>query len=587
MMAVPIQPEEWKLPRLPFDDPGRSAERLIEWAAPLLTEEELCKQRHAVREFAEKDGPSLQAILNHLREEEENQVLYRLIPYWEGWYLTSREPLPVHVNPFYLFAGNALPQGENPWRLAARLALAAASFCLDLDSGKVSPDEFNGEPLCMRGYETLFRTSRRACLGQDHLVRGSPHGDAGRSALVLSGGRLFLLDLVSPEGKLRSLDDTENALESIASASPHALPVGLITCLPRNDAVKGRRLLLEGGEKNEKLLSLAEESLFALRLDGPCSPGLEGAARHFLFDGGKNGWYEKSFQIIVTADGKAGLNFEHSVRDGTHVGRLVKEMLWRASSIDGKAGCLAQPKPLSFDVSVKFKSFLKKCSVEARILSDSRRQNLFIFRAFGRERVKAGGVSPDAFVQIAMLLAERKLWGETRSVYESVQLRRFSGGRTEGNRPLTPEAVRFLSAMSEGKKSAEILRTLLTEAGDAHGKRIAECLAGRGVEGHLGLLLGVWRERGREAGVVKMPEIYSSPAWTKLTSCALSTSTTPGEGLALAGYGPVQRGGLGVRYLSRPDRFIFHISSWAEDGPLGKTFADRLEESFEAMGRLL
>ncbi len=121
--------------------------------------------------------------------------------------------------------------------------------------------------------------------------------------------------MVSPEGELRNREDTARALEKIAAAEhgDHPFP-GLMTCLPREEAAQGRRPLSAGGKENLSCLVRAEESLFVLRLDPPCGGRLHEKGRHFLFDEGKNGWYEKSFQLIVTADGAAGINFEHSAR---------------------------------------------------------------------------------------------------------------------------------------------------------------------------------------------------------------------------------------------------------------------------------
>ena len=587
-MGVPAPKGGPGLPRPPFDDPVRSGEKLVEWAEPLLSESELARSREAAEEFALFGGPVLQGELDRIRNTEGDHILGRLIPYWEGWYLSSRDPLPVHSNPFYLFASDGLPGGGCPYRLAARLALSAAAFCTEIDRGSLEPDTFRGAPLCMKEYERLFRTSRRALPGTDRQVTGTKSGPAARCALVISCGIPFLLELYSEEGGLRDVEETARHLRDIASLPPGEIPpVGLITTLQRDEAARGRRLLLDGGKDNERLLSLAEESLFVLRLDGPCGSSPEERARHFLFDGGQNGWYEKSFQLIVTTDGQAGINFEHASRDGTHVGRLVKEILSRAPSVKGRATGLRGPVRLDFALSGECRDFLDGIPEKARALSDSRVQDVFRFDAFGTDAVKEGNVSPDAFVQIAMLMAAENLWGERRSVYESVQLRRFAGGRTEGTRPLTREAAACVDGFRSGRESSGALREMLFEAQRAHRERIRECLEGRGVEGHLQLLRGLWKERGRELGLKEEPALFRSPAWEKLTSCPVSSSTTPGEGFALAGYGPVQPGGLGVRYLSRRDHFIFHVSSWKRDGSLAPEYASRLRNALEAMGGVL
>ncbi|HRX25819.1 MAG TPA: choline/carnitine O-acyltransferase, partial [Aminivibrio sp.] len=97
-MGVPAPKGGPGLPRPPFDDPVRSGEKLVEWAEPLLSESELARSREAAEEFALFGGPVLQGELDRIRNTEGDHILGRLIPYWEGWYLSSRDPLPVHSN---------------------------------------------------------------------------------------------------------------------------------------------------------------------------------------------------------------------------------------------------------------------------------------------------------------------------------------------------------------------------------------------------------------------------------------------------------------------------------------------------------
>ncbi len=579
--------ERSALPPPPFDDVRRSCARLLHWSDPLLNDAERSSSRDAVDDFLLRDAELLQGALGRIRSEEGDDIL-RSVPYWEGWYLNCREPLPVYANPFYIFDPDSLPGEENPFRLAARLALAAASLCTTIDRGELEPDVLRGEPLCMKSFTSIFRASRSAAVPRDLPIQGNSESLAGRSAIILSKRSFHLLELISPGGEPRPLEETSELLERIAATGASGdLSPGLLTCLPRDEAARGRVLLRASSEENSRLLDMVEHALFVLRLDSPCGGRPEEAAHRFLFDEGKNAWYEKALQIIVTVDGWAGINFEHSARDGTHMGPLVKTVLERAHAAGGTAKNLSEPLPLRFYLSPESRAFLGEAEKSACELSRRRRQSVLRVSSFGSDLPKRAGVSPDAFVQLALLLAGRMTRGEWRSAYESVHMRRFAGGRTEGTRPLTGEAAAFLDALCSGACDRLSLRPLLLAASVAHKERIEECLSGRGTEGHLGLLREIWRMRGTELGIAAEPGIYSSPAWTKLTSCSLSTSTTTGEGLALAGYGPVQRGGLSVRYLSRNESFVFHIASWAEDGDLNERFAAALEEALRLLASVL
>ena len=568
------------LPPPPFCDLKGSLDKLIHWSSTLLSEEEIEASKRAADSFGEGEGQALQKKLNKLRTD--GDAVLDLVPYWRGWYLRQRDALPVNVNPFYLFDPAAVPVEEDFCRLAARLTLGAASFCLDLDGGRVPQDSLKGFPLCMRGYDDMFRSSRGAFRETDRIVTGNPDSLEGRSVLVMVKGQLHLLPVISSGGSLRGLEDLTEALRSLVERSTEdELPIGLMTCPPRDEAADVRSALTED-EDNGKTLRQVEGALFALCLDGECGTGTERAARHFLFDQGENRWFEKSFQLIVTSDGLSGINFEHSSRDGTHMGPLVREIQSRSRRPFPQEDRSEKGIDLYFNLSQQLRNRLKSVKEGCMALRESLIQRPFLFDRYGREHMKATGVSPDCFVQMTMMIAQRKLWPSWKSVYESVQMRRFQGGRTEGTRPITAEAVAFIKAFEEGA-DRETLRAALKDASEAHKGRISLCMAGQAPEGHLALLRQVWLKYGPSMGIDDEPELYQSPAWLKMTKNYLSSSTTSGEGLALAGYGPVEQGGLSARYLSRPDRLVFHIGSWSCDGDLAERFTQALDKALRDM----
>lgn len=568
----------------PLNDLQGSVEKLIQWSAPLLSEEEVQNSRLAANSFLKSEGKALQEELNRLRSEGEKVL--DLVPYWKGWYLKQRDALPVNVNPFYLFDPKSVPEEDDFCRLAARLALGAVSFCTDLDKGAVPQDTFKGSPLCMKGYDHMFRSSRGAFPGRDQIIKGDPRSTEGRSLLVMTGGFMHLVPVLSKDGVLRGLDDLTTVLRGLVDGSPKSdpLPIGLITCPPRDEAAALRSTLTKD-EHNDRNLKQVEGALFVLCLDGECGEGLKAGAEHFLFDQGRNRWFEKSFQLIVTSDGRSGINFEHSSRDGTHVGPLVREIQGRSFYPFSEEAEMEKTTELKFNLSQDMRDRLSEIKEYCKELRNSLIQRPFIFDLYGKAGIKEAGVSPDAFVQIAILLAQKDIWTSWRSVYESVQMRSFEDGRTEGTRPLTDEAAAFLDGLEKGE-DRDSLKALLEKASDAHKGRIALCMEGKAPEGHLALLRQVWVESGQSLGIDREPDIFLSPAWLKMTKNYISTSTTPGKGLTLAGYGPVEPGGISGRYLSRPDRLIFHIGSWSCDGDLAERFVTALDNALRRMGKL-
>jgi hypothetical protein len=51
------------------------------------------------------------------------------------------------------------------------------------------------------------------------------------------------------------------------------------------------------------------------------------SARQLLLDDGTNRWYDKTIQLIVFANGRAGLYAEHALIDATVISRLLTDAM--------------------------------------------------------------------------------------------------------------------------------------------------------------------------------------------------------------------------------------------------------------------
>ena len=67
------------------------------------------------------------------------------------------------------------------------------------------------------------------------------------------------------------------------------------------------------------------------------------------------------------------------------------------------------------------------------------------FKGYGKAGIIEHQLSPDAYVQLAMMAAYYELFGRVVCVYEPVQTKSFLHGRTEAARTMTVEAAHFVS----------------------------------------------------------------------------------------------------------------------------------------------
>lgn len=189
---------------------------------------------------------------------------------------------------------------------------------------------------------------------------------------------------------------------------------------------------------------------------------------------------------------------------------------------------------------------------------------------FGKGAIKAGGVSPDAFIQMAFQLAYYKdSGGRFALTYEATITRFFRNGRTETVRSLTSEVREFVLAMNDENVSTKEKIRLLKVAAEKHQRNYRDCMAGKGIDRHLFALYVVCKAKGYDTSFLS--KAFAMP-WTLSTSHTpintlpnglfphvpeAADTVTPG-----GGFGPVSDEGYGIAYSSpNEDILQFHISS--------------------------
>jgi carnitine O-acetyltransferase len=286
-------------------------------------------------------------------------------------------------------------------------------------------------------------------------------------------------------------------------------------------------------------------------------------------------WYDK-LQVIVCKDGTAGCNFEHSAVDGHTVLRLLSDIFVdRSCSIlssgsnapreepagriikrRGERSLDALPEHLDFDLPQEIVDSIRSAEV---VLSDrlSTFDTVILeFKGFGKCLVTSRKMSPDAAVQMAMIIAHHRLCGRVACVYESVLTKSYYHGRTEAMRSATPSAKR-LCEMWVGATSTEAeIMSALRDAATQHSRLVAECAKGYGVDRHLFSL-----KRIAELTGFKTPAFFESEAWRALNHTTLSTSNCGSHALRLVGFGPAVSDGFGIGYTIKENAISFSVSS--------------------------
>ena len=199
------------------------------------------------------------------------------------------------------------------------------------------------------------------------------------------------------------------------------------------------------------------------------------------------------------------------------------------------------------------------------------------FGSYGKSFIIKHKMSPDSFVQMSIIMAYYKLYGEVVCAYEPVLTKRFLHGRTEAMRSLTSNAVKFCKTWSSKFSTVTDKIIALQEAVVEHSRQVKKCSNGLGIDRHLYSLKCIGELNGVESN------FFADGGWKALNHTVLSTSNCGNPSLRLFGFGPVVPDGFGIGYIIRETGLQYTISSKHRQT---KRFANVLESFLQEFKKL-
>jgi len=573
------------LPAVPLPALDVTKDKFIEWCQPLLNQEELIETKDAVERFTKTGG--LGEKLHHALSEFNNNKDTKswLDVFWPSRYLGRRDPIALNANFFFLFRHEELPQTQR----AAKIATSALNYKLLLDQEKIPVAKIKDNPLSMDQVKYLFSATRIPGETQDTLrsfySEAQPGPSTARHILVFSNAKIYVLDVVAPDGTPHSYADIEAGMSAIidASVGEHdGSSVGHLTTMRRADWAGARELLKSASSQNQANLDLIETALFSINLDD-VEPENDLAACDDLLHGGPgNRWYDTALQLIVFKNGMAGINIEHCGLDGTTILNFVDTILeCDLSNLDAQSGAVTQGVPLfkrlEFILTAELEEIVTKASTDFKNLRQTTITRSYDLPEWGGKHIKSLGMSPDAFAQCAMQLAHYRTKRFIGATYESIATRQYCRGRTEAMRTVTPEVFKFVETIESTSATTEEKINAFKEAASKHVERAKQCQTGQAPEQHLWELLNIYNRNpelftggvlgkilGGKLSKTECSEalkLFESPGWIKMRQDSLSTSSAPSPTILYFGFGSTGPGCIGVGYLVRNDVINCYLST--------------------------
>ncbi|KAF9131851.1 Carnitine O-acetyltransferase mitochondrial [Mortierella sp. 14UC] len=561
------------LPPLPIPPLEQTLSRYQESIRPLTTDDEYERMDKAIQEF--KTSGQATALDERLRaraSECQQRSTSWLAEWWDDWaYFSHRDSSTFYVNYYFGFQDD--PRMPTQTARAALLVSLALEFRQLIATRTLTPDMARNAPFCMNMYQYLFNYSRISGLKEDCAV-GFPY-ETNNHICVVRNGKFYIfetqLDPSKPSSVLspREIMIQLERIKKMADDDKSSVPaVGILSTGQRDQAAKDRVTLFEAHGSNKAHMAKIESSMFVLCLDSTSPKTSEEFSRALWHGDGASRWFDKCFQLIVFANGRAGMNGEHSKMDATPTSRLCRYLIDEAQAralpdfrnLDAEdlyeiASALDKPLPLKFVSSTALSKAIENAHVYFKKTVDAHEMVPTEFKGYGKGLIKTFKMSPDAYVQMALQLAYYRKHGEFVATYESAATRKYRHGRTETARSCSNESKAFCLAMEDSDVGLKARAAACRAAVARHATYTAWAVDGQAVDRHL---LGLRLIRNEDEPV---PAVFADPVFARTCRWRLSTSQISDDCFIAYGWGEVVPDGFGCAYMVKETELDFCITS--------------------------
>eukprot|EP00943_MAST-04B_sp_MAST-4B-sp1_P002955 g2955.t1 len=476
------------LPPLPLPTIEGTCEKLLKSLLPLsVSESEYNEVAKKVFAFKNGIGKKLQNVLSVEASTTKNW----LERHWDGAaYLNARYPCAVNTNwgVGLMGCGNVdLKKGKDMYISAACCGAAMAKFyVLTCIKSMLPPEKSSrGKPYSMFQNKRTFGVNQIPGRTKD---RHSFSKDM-KHIMIMSNNVWY---------KVLALSDTNQVINGVELAKIlHAIHV---------DSKKYNVLPFQTLTSQNRSIWGEEDAISKAIL---CSPNCS------------HTWFDHSYNIIAFPNGSTGLQGNHSPADAMTALYMIRwlqesirnNLIETVDTIDNKLTDGYDSGYIESDVNLatlnvtrylfdskpwgNANSAICNASIHAKDLFESINVRVVTFDTFGSDGAKVINISPDALVQMGLLLAYYRLHkGELPATYETAHTRQYFHGRTETIRSCSIEAKKMCEAMANSTIDSIEKEKAIRMAISAHNKYTFDCMNGQGIDRHLLVLQLIANEIG-------------------------------------------------------------------------------------------
>lgn len=564
------------LPSLPVPKLNDTLKLYKESIKPLYpngeNDSEFIKYSKIIDDFGNSnDGLQLQSKLENFSIDKRNW----LSTFWDNYaYLDYRDPVSPFVS--YFFSHKDLNNliGKNQIIKSTVLTLKVLEFMKYIETETLEPELIKNSPFCMESFKWMFNNCRIPGKSSDYNLKFN--FKENRFMIVISNGYIYKLQTHNLKtDEILNFNEIFNGLNEILLNSikrgKSINPIGILTSSNRDIWYSNFEKLKKISIINEINLNEIFKSSFVLCLDDNLPNTIESKSKNCWFGNGFNRWFDKPLQFFVSKNGSSGFLGEHSKMDGTPTLRLnnwlVEEISNYKLNFNENSKKIPKIKELNFEINNEISNSIKNEINNFNKTVNSLDIKTWQYFGLGKDDIKTFKCSPDSFVQMLIQLAYYKYTGTLRPTYESASTRKYFKGRTETNRSVSVEALKFVKDWENVNIPIDEKLKSFRDAIKSHGNYIKLASSGMGVDRHLfGLKQMIDKSTNENSDLID--NFFNNPIFNYSQYWYLSTSQLSSENFNGYGWAPVVPEGFGLAYMINKNWLHINITNYKEN-PFG------------------
>ncbi|VIO98638.1 Uncharacterized protein BM_BM6097 [Brugia malayi] len=524
---------EGLLPTLPLPSLKGTIARYLNSVEPLLSSEEFTNVKNMAENFLKNEGWKLQGLAWLYWCFVDNYVT----SFWEKFaYHYSRKGILINSSVAHLDVFVNVPANQavraahvvlletlsmlsidqeslqpNVYVLPSHFLLTLLSICFDEKCREIKKLQIAGGVISLSHLWKCYATTRVPGEIMDHL---EVYCGTSRHIVVYYRGCIYKMNVFDENGRIFDLKElTEIFSELLTRKESIGEVEGRIAALTtdyRNQWCLNRRRFFLENATNRASLALIESAIFYLILDeSNYNSDPVGILLKMVVE-------QQSTQLPMEQNLLTFLKiiFPQISTPFVKYPKEVEEIV-RPNNLSSMEKYAVR---LNFDINEQMKAEINRCYASYQEQINDVDVACLVFRDFGKGFIKKVGISPDAFIQMAIQLASFKDQNKFCLTYESISARFYANSRTETLRPVTKESCAFVKSMISTESNSEERLKLLKTAAKVHVFHSKECLTGSGVDRHLFVLYILSKMTGINSSLL---DYYITQPWE------LSTSQTP------------------------------------------------------------